>query len=149
MASDDLPQHQRSLFPLGKTVATPAALSLLAWFEVSYARLLDRHVSGDWGVVDGDDAHENELALQEGFRLLSSYIVCDCATKNCDEHRVWVITEADRSATTILLPGQLLIESTRPAKIRSSDPHLTSVWTAYTAPPLMALFDPVVDRARS
>ena len=51
------------------------------------------------------DIEENELSLREGFRLLSSYPVCDCATKACAEHRVWVITEADRSVTTILLPN--------------------------------------------
>jgi len=92
------------LFALGQTVATPAALRVLEWFEVTPAQLLDRHVTGDWGVLCDEDVEENELSLREGFRLLSSYPVCDCASNECDEHRVWIITEADRSATTILLP---------------------------------------------
>jgi hypothetical protein len=104
MASNRSPQHRAPLFPLGQTVATPAALRVLAWFEVTPAQLLDRHVTGDWGVLCDEDVEENELSLQEGFRLLSSYPVCDCADDKCDEHRVWIITEADRSATTILLP---------------------------------------------
>ena len=89
---------------LGQTVATPPALRRLAWFEVTPAQLLDRHVTGDWGELCAEDVKENERSLHGGFRLLSSYPVCDCVDENCGEHRVWVITEADRSATTILLP---------------------------------------------
>lgn len=103
MMNDHSPS-QTPLFPLGQTVATPAALSRLAWFEVTPAQLLDRHVTGDWGVLCAEDVKENELSLREGFRILSSYPVCDCAGGDCDEHRMWIITEADRSATTILLP---------------------------------------------
>jgi hypothetical protein len=57
------------------------------------------HANGDWGEVDAYDARENELSLQRGFRLLSSY-----TTAAGD--RLWIITEADRSATTLLLPGE-------------------------------------------
>jgi hypothetical protein len=60
---------------------------------------LNRHANGDWGEVDASDAKENELSLQRGFRLLSSY-----TTAAGD--RLWIITEADRSATTLLLPGE-------------------------------------------
>jgi hypothetical protein len=65
---------------------------------------LDRHVTGDWGVLCTEDSEENELSLREGFRLLSSYPVCECTGDECDEHHVWIITEADRSVTTIFLP---------------------------------------------
>jgi hypothetical protein len=105
MASESLPERRAPLFPLGQTVATPAALRLLAWFEVTPAQLLDRHITGDWGLLCAEDIKENQLSLRQDFRLLSSYPVCDCADKQCDEQRVWIITEADRSATTILLPA--------------------------------------------
>lgn len=85
-----------ALFELGCVVATPAVLELLGELEVSPSELLERHASGDWGTVPQEDAHENERSLKHGFRLLSSYLV--------GEGRVWIITEADRSATAILLP---------------------------------------------
>jgi hypothetical protein len=61
-------------------------------------RFLSRHASGDWGDLDAHDRRENELALEHGRRLLSSY--------PAGEGRVWVITEADRSVTTLLLPEE-------------------------------------------
>ena len=61
--------------------------------------LLKRHVTGDWGVVPHGDAEENERSVDLGFRVISSYLL-DTGVK------VWVITEADRSATTILLPSE-------------------------------------------
>jgi hypothetical protein len=61
-------------------------------------RSLARHVEGDWGDLCEEDKKENELSLREGFRLLSSY-------KN-DEHKIWIITEADRSVTTVLFPEE-------------------------------------------
>jgi hypothetical protein len=60
---------------------------------------LDRHAKGDWGEVDYHGAKENEMSLQTGLRLLSSY-----TTVTGD--RLWIITEADRSATTLLLPEE-------------------------------------------
>jgi hypothetical protein len=60
---------------------------------------LDRHAKGDWGDIDSQDAKENEISLQCGFRLLSSY------TTSAGD-RLWIITEADRSATTLLLPSE-------------------------------------------
>jgi hypothetical protein len=59
--------------------------------------LLNRHHAGDWGVVDADDWRANDRALQDGTRLLSVYVLPT-------GERVWIITEWDRSATTILLP---------------------------------------------
>jgi hypothetical protein len=60
---------------------------------------LERHANGDWGDVDSQDAKENEISLQRGFRLLSSY------TTSAGD-RLWLTTEADRSATTLLLPEE-------------------------------------------
>jgi hypothetical protein len=59
-----------------------------------------RHARGDWGTVNATDKRANELALKEGSRLLSAYMLRDGTTK------IWIITEADRSATTILLPDE-------------------------------------------
>jgi hypothetical protein len=82
--------------PLGRIVATPGALEVLAEAGADPFHYLARHASGDWGDLDAHDRRENELSLQHGWRVLSSYPV--------GETRVWVITEADRSVTTILLP---------------------------------------------
>lgn len=86
-------------FPLGQLVATPGALAALKEAKVGFWPYIRRHVSGDWGSVCQEDAAENELSLQEGFRLLSAYSLPD----GC---KIWIITEADRSATTILLPEE-------------------------------------------
>ena len=60
---------------------------------------LERHLAGDWGDVDEHDRHENELSLQNGWRLLSAYTLSTGV-------KFWIITEADRSATTFLLPDE-------------------------------------------
>jgi hypothetical protein len=86
------------LFKLGLVVATPNALELLAETGTDPAELLGRHQSGDWGEVPPEDAKENELSLREGFRILSSYPVGE------DGSKVWLLTEADRTSTCILLP---------------------------------------------
>ena len=83
-------------FPLGRILATPGALEALREAGEDPLRFLARHASGDWGELDPHDRRENELALKHGRRLLSSYPV--------GEKRVWVITEANRSYTTLLLP---------------------------------------------
>ncbi len=85
-------------FPLGRVVATPGALKLLAEAGEDPLSLLSRHCSGDWGELDAHDRRENELSLKNGWRIVSSYPV--------GEKKVWVITEADRSVTTILLPEE-------------------------------------------
>ncbi len=89
-----------ALFPLGRLVATPGALALLAETGENPTALLARHVSGDWGEVPPEDAGENELSVEEGFRVVSSYPV------GSDGAKVWIITEADRSSTCILLPQE-------------------------------------------
>lgn len=88
------------LFPLGRIVATPGSLSLLAGAGIDPSELLRRHAGGDWGEVPPEDARENELSVREGFRVLSSYPV------GGEGERVWIITEADRSSTCLLLPEE-------------------------------------------
>ncbi len=86
-------------FPLGQVVATPGALEALAAAGQEPAEFLTRHQVGDWGDLDEEDKAENELSLKQGFRLLSAYHLSS-------GEKVWIITEADRSATTILLPAE-------------------------------------------
>ena len=85
-------------FPLGQIVATPGALEALQRAGQSPLEFLARHVRADWGEVCEEDRRENDLALQQGFRLLSVY------TTKAGE-KLWVISEADRSLTTLLLPA--------------------------------------------
>lgn len=86
-------------FPLGRVVATPGALKALEQHQHVPQTFLARHQSGDWGDVDAADRAENEYSLIHGFRLLSAYSLPDGT-------RIWVITEADRSSTCILLPEE-------------------------------------------
>lgn len=89
-----------ALFRLGRIVATPGALELLASTRTDALELLSRHASGDWGEVPLEDARENKLSVREGFRIVSSYPV------GGKEDKVWIITEADRSSTCVLLPSE-------------------------------------------
>ncbi|MBN9523431.1 hypothetical protein J0H58_33790 [bacterium] len=81
--------------PLGQIVATPAALTALTQPDIVAA--LRRHISGDWGEVDDDDRRANDESVRDGTRLLSAYT-------SAGGTAFWVITEADRSVTTVLLP---------------------------------------------
>lgn len=83
-------------FPFGQLYATPAALESLTHDDIQTA--LKRHLRGDWGDLDRDDKIENELSLAKGFRLLSAY-------QGANGTKFWIITEADRSVTTVLLPA--------------------------------------------
>lgn len=85
-------------FPLGQVVATPGALEALKDAGHQPLEFLARHATGDWGELDADDKAANEAALVQGLRLLSAYDL-----RNSD--RIWILTEADRSVTTILLPS--------------------------------------------
>lgn len=87
-------------FPMGRPVITPAAQAALDAAGIEGVLLLARHIHGDWGDLSAEDLASNELALLTGTRLLSSYSLPEGRGK------VWVITEADRSATTILLPEE-------------------------------------------
>lgn len=92
-------------FSLGQIVATPGVLQ-----TVPSARLpecLDRHRRGDWGCVCPEDAAENDLSTHEGFRILSAYPIDPAKpAKGYGANVFWIITEADRSATTFLLPEE-------------------------------------------
>jgi hypothetical protein len=88
-----------SLFSPGQIVATPGALALLERLQMSPTEFLLRHLRGDWGDLCQEDKTENELSLKHGFRLLNSYPVTDTET-------LWIITEADRSVTILLLPAE-------------------------------------------
>lgn len=87
------------LFALGQVVATPGALDLLDRSATNAYDLLQRHQHGDWGSVPPEDAEENRNSIETGCRILSSYFL------NATE-RLWIITEADRSVTTLLLPDE-------------------------------------------
>ena len=84
---------------LGQIVATPGALAAFEESGEQPGDFLRRHASGDWGDLCDEDRKENEFSLAHGFRLLSSYTL-NSGTK------IWVITEADRSSTTLLLPEE-------------------------------------------
>lgn len=90
----------KALFSLGRVVATPGAMEKLEALGVTPASLLDRHISGDWSDMDKEDQQANRQAIKEGSRVLSSYKLPPENTK------IWIITEADRSSTTILLPEE-------------------------------------------
>lgn len=87
-------------FPMGRPVITPAAQAALDAAGIEGVLLLARHIHGDWGNMSADDLAANELALMTGKRLLSNYNLPDGTGK------VWIITEADRAVTTILLPDE-------------------------------------------
>jgi hypothetical protein len=78
-------------------VATPGALAALERAHQAPGEFLGRHVAGDWGEVPQEDKTENEVSLLNGYRIL-------CAYRTSLGERLWILTEADRSVTTILLP---------------------------------------------
>ena len=86
---------QPLLFPLGQVVATRNAYDALTALDIRNA--ISRHVSGDWGEIDEADRKENEFSLEHSCRLLSAY-------DSESGIRFWIITEADRNSTTVLLP---------------------------------------------
>lgn len=91
----------KRLFKLGQTVATPGALALMEKYKVDGAYLLSRHITGDWGDLEAEDKAMNDKAVKTGEdRIFSSY---NLDGKN---NRIWIITEWDRSVTTLLLPEE-------------------------------------------
>ena len=86
-------------FSAGHIVATPGALEAFDASGESPLTFLQRHLAGDWGELDDDDVRENELSLQHDWRILSCYRLSTGV-------KFWIITEADRSATTFLLPSE-------------------------------------------
>jgi hypothetical protein len=89
----------RPLFPLGRILATPGALGALQNAGQDARELLARHAAGDWGTLSEDDRHANDCAITHALRLLSAYHLTT-------GEKIWVITEADRSATTLLRPSE-------------------------------------------
>src|ERR1700730_14278680 len=87
------------LFDLGQLVATPGALAALEKTGQSPMEFLSRHVTGDWGDIPEEDCKENQYSLEHGFLLLSRY-------RTTADQGIWVITEANRSHTTLLLPDE-------------------------------------------
>ena len=90
----------KPLFSLGTIVSTPGALDALARANQQPHDFLNRHAAGDWGAeLSEEDKAENEYSLEHGFRILSSY-------KTAAGEKLWLITESDRSVTTLLLPEE-------------------------------------------
>jgi hypothetical protein len=86
--------------PLGRVVGTMGALAAFAGaLDEDLNTFLARHSNGDWGEVDGHDRKANEFAVEHGLRVMSIY-------KLSSGIRIWVITEADRNVTTMLLPSE-------------------------------------------
>jgi len=86
------------LFDLGRIYATPGALAFLHVHDLMPYEFLHRHHTGDFGNLDAEDIEANHAALHCGARVLSSYEI--------GNQKLWIITEADRSSTTILLPEE-------------------------------------------
>lgn len=87
------------VLPTGRVVSTPSALRLMQIHNIDPFALLRRHCTGDWGDMDLEDLKANVKAIEFGLRVFSAYNISA-------NDRVWLITEADRSATTFLLPSE-------------------------------------------
>jgi histidine ammonia-lyase len=97
--SNTHPEPSITRFALGQTYITPGAEEALMIAGQTGIEFLRRHMSNDGGELSDEDVRENELSLKEGFRLLSAY-------RTAKGQKLWIITEADRSSTTILLPDE-------------------------------------------
>lgn len=91
--------NAKARFPLGQLVATPGALAALTEAGQSPQQFVARHQSADWGECCIEDQMANDQALLHGDRLLSVY-------RTARSVKLWIITEADRSSTCILLPEE-------------------------------------------
>ena len=91
--------ENKVLFDLGQTVMTIGAKEALAESNQFSSEFLARHQVGDWGIVSKEDSEENDFSVKNDFRVFSAY-------KTSQEVKIWVITESDRSVTTILLPNE-------------------------------------------
>ena len=98
MGSSRRPSERDSVLS-GLVVATPGVLEAFRASGDDPIGYLVRHIAGDWGDVDEHDRRENELSLQHGWHLLSAYTLSTGV-------KIWIITEADRSVTTFLLPEE-------------------------------------------
>lgn len=86
-----------SLFSLGRLSITPAAQKIIESLDLDPIMFVLRHAKGEWGDLSDQDKAENELSVKQGFRILSAY--------ETTAGKIWVITEADRSQTMVLLPS--------------------------------------------
>lgn len=93
------PAKPKPLFALGQVVATPGVLNAMTQLDIAPLELIHRHVTGDWGDLDAQDQQQNLLAIRSGMRIFSSYKIGVSA-------KIWIITEANRSSTTLLLPDK-------------------------------------------
>ncbi|MEJ7862727.1 MAG: hypothetical protein WKF90_13945 [Pyrinomonadaceae bacterium] len=91
--------QNKVLFPLGQIFLTIGAREALEDSNQTPSEFIARHQTGDYGDICEDDRRENELSVKEGFRILSAY-------KTSQDVKIWVITEADRSSSTLLLPEE-------------------------------------------
>ena len=91
-------QDTPHLFPTGGLYATPGAKSFLQCQGLTTLDIFERHVSGDWSEMDAEDQASNRNAVENGGRVVSAYLL--------KGQKIWIITEADRSVTTILLPSE-------------------------------------------
>jgi hypothetical protein len=89
----------KPLLALGQVVATPGALNSMTELNIAPLELIHRHVTGDWGDLGAEDQQQNLLAIRSGLRIFASY-------KLSASTKIWIITEADRSSTTLLLPDE-------------------------------------------
>jgi hypothetical protein len=98
--SGDIPRgyYMLAKFSLGTLVITPSAMAEIQIAEQLPTDFLRRHIKGDWGDLEEDDKTENELSLKQGGRLMSCY-------RTLKDVKIWIITEADRSSTCILVPS--------------------------------------------
>jgi hypothetical protein len=99
MITNGQPQRPPVRLRLGQLVATPGAIAAMAKAAQDPADLLARHRSGDWGDLDAEDKAANDAAIAQGGRILSAYHLPN-GTK------LWIITEADRASTCILVPEE-------------------------------------------
>lgn len=92
-------EEKKPLFKLGLVLVTPGVRNALQEADEDVFTYLFRHAAGDWGSVPPEDANANEEALKNNDRLLSAYFTAQ-------QTKIWVITEWDRSRTTLLLPSE-------------------------------------------
>ena len=92
-------KNSKKLFELGRIVITPGAASLLVACGIDACNIIERHQSGDWGELYPEDCSVNDDAMSYGGQILSAY-------KLGESQRLWIITEVDRSVTTLLLPEE-------------------------------------------
>lgn len=97
--SNQSANQKQPLFALGQVVATRGAFNTMNELGISANELILRHITGDWGDLCHEDRQQNTVAIESGMRVFSCYLINT-------EIKIWIITEADRSSTTLLLPEE-------------------------------------------